>query len=115
MASPDVVTSPISGARGAFVWLELLEEDASLGSMILGDLVTFEEIATRRRFDVVVRRARFTPVLFGDTSALRAIPPELAPLLRAARGRGAIGVSEEVVRQGTELRIRLEEPITLLY
>lgn len=103
VVSPDVVTSPVSGARGAFVRLELVEEGEPVGAVILGDLVRFE--GPSGRFDVVVRRMT-VEVPFAEAVPLAIVPPELVPLLRNVRGRGVLGVREHVVVSGAALRLR---------
>ena len=98
--SPDVVASPFSGARGAFVRLELVEEGEPVGAVILGDLVRFE--GPSGRFDVVVRRMT-VEVPLAEAVPLAIVPPELVPLLRNARG---LGVRECIVVSGAALRLR---------
>lgn len=121
--SPDGVTSPLSGRRGAFVHLEVLELGPDplsadlprvLGERILGDVVTLEfDLGSdlgpgrrRRRVDVVVRRAelRFA-LLRPPPTPLTELPAELASLVGRSRG-GLLAWREHVVRQGDCVRLR---------
>lgn len=99
--SDDVVTSPVTGRRGALVRLELVEEDASLGVVVLGDVVRLA--GESEILHVVVRRARLDFAPAPDLPLAR-IVPELAPLLRASRG-GTLAVREHVIVRGDVLRL----------
>ena len=115
--SPDLVPSPISGERGAFVRLELVEDGKAIGAVILGDLVRFG--GPDGTFDLIVRRTNVVVAPI-DARPLGNMPAELVPLLRMSRGRGALAVREHVVRSGAEVRLRgtlvagqLAGPVTL--
>lgn len=101
------VTSPVSGARGALVHLELVEEDVSLGEIVLGDTV---ELRTEdgARYVVVARRATFGFVGVRRSVPLDRAPAELVPLLVRSRGVGRLFVREHVVRVGDRLRLRAQ-------
>lgn len=102
--SDDVVTSPISGRRGAFVRLELLEDGEPLGAVVLGDVV---RLAGETELHVVVRRARLVVPPVPELPLAR-IVPELAALLRQARG-GKLAVREHVVVRGDEVRLAQDD------
>lgn len=98
------VTSPVTGARGLVVHLELLEGETSLGVIVLGDVI--ELIAEDgARYVVVARRATFGFVNVRRAVALENAPAELVPLLLRSRG-GALVVREHVVREGDRVRLR---------
>lgn len=99
--SDDLVTSPISGVRGAFVRLELLEDGAPRGAIVLGDVLHLAGEGEELR--IVVRRVRIVSPPAPDVPLARFIP-ELAALLHGTRG-GALSVREHVVRCGDELRV----------
>lgn len=99
--SDDVVTSPVSGRKGAFVRLELVEDGEARGAVVLGDIVRLA--GEGRELHVVVRRARIVAPTAPHVPLL-AIVPELAALLRSTRG-GALSVREHVVACGDLLRV----------
>lgn len=118
VASPNDVVSPITGARGACIYVEVFERrdlvrsDELLGTIVFGDLVSFSidlegHEATTTSVDIVVRRAelRFTSPATSP-EVLEAAVPELVPILRTQRGGGVIRYSERRIRCGEELRLR---------
>ena len=124
MRSPNAVTSPFTGQRGAIIHLEILERvvldrqerralsagperDDSLGEIILGELVYLgSEDGPELSF--IARRARFrfrvTPRR--ETSPLATIPEHLLPHLRSRTGAGALFFREHVVQEGDRLRLQ---------
>lgn len=103
--SDDVVTSPVSGRRGAFVRLELVEDGEPLGVVVLGDVVRLG--GEGEALHVVVRRARLVASPVAEQPLAR-IVPELAALLRLSRG-GALAVREHVVAHGDVLRFAQDD------
>jgi hypothetical protein len=103
-AGTTEVRSPVSDARGLVVHLEVLDGDASLGEVILGDAI---EIHTDEgvRHVVMARRATFGFVTPRCTEPLVAAPAELVPLLVRSRG-GPLYVREHVLREGARVRLR---------
>lgn len=100
------VQSPVSGAHGVAVHLELFEGDTSLGSMMLGDAI---ELWTDDgvKYVVMVRRAQLAFVQTRAAQLLESAPPELVPLVVRSRG-GALTVREYVIRAGDRLRLRAQ-------
>jgi hypothetical protein len=112
IVSPNVVTSPVSGRKAAFVHIELVEEQ-SLGAVVVGDVVSLDpELPGVLAIDLVVRRASLHLVsLQGGGTPIDVVPPELTPLLRHATG-GVICVREHLVLQGEKVRLRaVLEPV----
>jgi hypothetical protein len=111
VTSADVVTSPLGGARGAVVQLEVLEGATELvGVVNVGDTLALR-CDDGAALVLVVGRVTlsFDPAF--DPPACVAVPltsvvAELVPTLRRAKGLGAIAVRERVLRQGD--RVRLE-------
>jgi len=98
--------SPVSGARGAFFHVEVLEDEQVIGVVLFGDLVRLAY--ADRVVDVLVRDII---VGFPDTRPPPQplpdpLPPELLPLVLRASGRGVLGFREHVVRDGDRLRLR---------
>jgi len=106
--SDDLVTSPLSGLRGAFVHVTVLEARGAaievIGAITLGDLVRFR-FGDGRAIDVVVRRAT---CVFpeGRTAVLVHMPPEIVAVCARARG-GVLHTREHVVRRGDAIRVRV--------
>lgn len=98
------VTSPVTGARGLVVHLELLEGEASLGAVVLGDAIALRA-DDGSRYVVVARRATFGFVNVERRIPLETAPAELVPLLVRSRG-GELSVREHVVREDDRLRLR---------
>ncbi len=121
VASPNDVVSPITGARGACIRVEVFERrdpsapvrpDELLGTVVLGDLVSVSidlegHEVTTTSVDVVVRRAelRFTSPATSP-EVLEMAAPELVPILRTQRGGGVIFYAERRIRCGEDLRLR---------
>lgn len=119
VTSPNDVVSPITGARGACIRVEVFERrdpsalvrpDELLGAVVLGDLVSVSidlEGHETVSVDVVVRRAelRFTSPATSP-EVLEVAVPELVPILRRQRGGGEICYSERRIRGGDECRLR---------
>jgi hypothetical protein len=101
--APDV-TSPISGASGLVVHLELVEGDTSLGVIVLGDAIELHA-EDGARYVVMARRATFGFVDVRAAIALESAPAELVPLLARSRG-GTVFVREHVFREGHRVRVR---------
>lgn len=125
IVSADSVVSPMSGLRAALVDIEILERirrspGAARGSIEETDTDTFEllgtfvcgDVLTLRDEDddeitIVARRARIDPQLsFRKGTPLTRVPPELAPLLSRATGRGVICYRELLLREGDKLRLK---------
>jgi hypothetical protein len=102
--SQNVVASPLSGARGAFVHVELLEEEALIGQVTFGDIVRFA-IEPEGSLDVLVRRAECMFHSDVPAATLERFVPELAGLLARARG-GQVRYREHVIACGDRVRIR---------
>jgi hypothetical protein len=123
MLSPNGVTSPVTGRRGAIIHLEVLERvlldrqerralrtgperDDSLGEIVIGELVHLGS-DDGPELSFVARRARFR---FRDprreTMPLAAIPEGLLPHLRSRTGMGALFFREHVVKEGDRLRLQ---------
>jgi hypothetical protein len=119
LVSPDDVTSPVSGLRAAFVHLEALErvrahegsgiqeELFSLGTIIIGDLVTLVLEGRATEVELQVRRAQLR-FLSDHTHVLPIAEtiPELVPLLGAAKHGGILCHRERLVLSGDRLRLR---------
>ena len=118
VSSPNVVTSPINGTRAALLRIEVVERlhapdrDAPaeryslLGTTVLGDVVTLVDEAGAE-LSIIAHRAHFpssTPR--APAATLERLPPELAPLLKRATGRGVICYRELPLRQGDEVLVR---------
>jgi hypothetical protein len=110
--SPDDVRSPVSGRSAAFVHVEVVEQlsgvsahEASLGSVIFGDLLTLSiEGEKVLMVDIVVRRATFRPIRPRVGSPLVHIPSELVPVVSRSRG-GTLAHYEHLVMHGNRLRL----------
>jgi hypothetical protein len=98
------VSSPVSGARGLVVHLEVLEGETSLGHVVFGDAIELHA-EDGARYVVLVRRAVLGFVNVRRARTLETAPPELVPLVVRSRG-GALFVREHVVRAGDRLRLR---------
>jgi hypothetical protein len=123
VVSSNDVTSPLSGLKAAFVQLEALElvhrsqndggpsgqgDLFSLGTMIVGDLVTLEIDGIEVAVEVPVRRAELRLVSDGRAGVIpihRAVP-ELVPLLAHAKHGGVLCQREHRVLSGDRLRLR---------
>jgi len=123
MLSPNGVTSPFTGQRGAIIHLEILERvlldrqerralrcgperDDALGEIILGELVHLgSEDGAELSF--IARRARFrfrNPQR--EKIALTTIPTSLVPHLRSRVGNGDLFFREHVVKEGDRVRLQ---------
>jgi hypothetical protein len=144
VVTPNAHTSPISGERGAFFHVDVLEvgplegpaSARSVGEVVFGDLVTLSVlvddppkagVARRSRIDDVEGRAwridlvaRKVALEFADVRPapmpIALVPPELVPIVQRASGLGRLCWREHVVRSGDRLRIRavVESSGTLL-
>ena len=114
VVSPNVVTSPMSGLRAALIELDVREhvadglgdEGTSLGTVVLGDLLT---LRTADGFEVllVARRVQLLFVLLAAQSvALSQMLPEIVPLLTRSKGKGVLGYRENALSEGDEVRLR---------
>lgn len=106
VVSPDVVTSPITGKRGAVVVIDVLESGRPVGTVVLGDTLV---LATDdgRSHTVVARRAHLVFFDRGEApTPLASAPAEIVPLLRAASGQGELGYREHVLVKGSRVRVR---------
>jgi hypothetical protein len=105
--SEDVVASPLTGTRGAFVHIELFEEQGAslsrLGHLTLGDVVRFAFEDAPETVAILIRRAECS--FPAEDTPLGRFVPELAGLLTRARG-GVLRVRERVVARGDRVRIR---------
>ncbi len=123
VASDDAVTSPLTGRRGAVVVVDVFERmppswplgpsaaptrgprvEREVGRAILGDTIVLD--ADGGALVVVARRARFAFVSDGESGLLDRAPAELAFLLAAAKGSGALAWRERVVVRGARLHVR---------
>jgi hypothetical protein len=113
VASPDTVTSPLGGARGAVVRVEVLQDRGPpapyvlLGAVTLGDVLALET-AGGERFQIVIRRATLVLAVAEAPLVPLAlhVPAELVPLLGAASGVGALYAREHVLRCGDAVRLQ---------
>lgn len=105
----DSVRSPLSGVNAALVVVDVVERatplERDVGRVVIGDTLVLR--ADGGELAIVARRARFAFV-GNDTGGapLETIPPEIAGVLGAARGAGALAWREHVVRRGMKLRVR---------
>ena len=129
VASVDHVESPITGARGAVVQIELFEshqlstsqhrelliatsgnfvdapEETLLGVAVLGDSLL---LSAERAAQVSVR-ARACTITFPAATARRRLarlPPDLGPLFRQPEGRGQLWFREVILAHGDRVRLR---------
>lgn len=123
VASPNDVTSQLTGMRAALFLVSLLERRAvyrqggaggneeiadayvELGTIMWGDtLVLRDDDGTE--VTVVARRAfvGFATPHHGGTP-LGKVPPELAPMMSRASGRGVLCFRESPIRQGDRYRL----------
>ena len=119
VASPNVVTSPLTGNTSALLLIELVErmlppdngrtiaESLSLvGAVILGDVLSLAD-ETGAELSVVAHRTQFvssTPR--HHVTSLERVPPELVPLMKRATGRGVICYRELPLRHGDDVLVR---------
>lgn len=122
IVSTNAVVSPFTGLRTGILHIELVERYSrssdsandgaandsyeTLGSMVLGDLVTLRD-EDGAELTLVGRRARIQPAHERrGATPLAGIPAEMAPLLAKSRGRGIICYRELPLGEGD--RVRLE-------
>lgn len=119
LLSPNVVQSPISALRGAFVHVQVVQqrvydpqrellEDKVLGSMVYGDLAELEveSRGKRHRLTLVLRRVGFVFLGDGTTTLVERGLPELMAVYALARVGGALVHHERVFTQGDRFRLR---------
>jgi hypothetical protein len=120
VVSPNAVTSPFTGLRAALFQIDLVERRTSaddeaerrtfdvydaLGSTIVGDTLVVE--ADGALATVVARRAKLVFRTMNEGGApIATVPPEIAPLLARASGRGVLCYREHPIASGDELRLR---------
>ena len=113
VASPDVVTSPMTSRRAALHVVEVFEREGpierSVGSVVVGDTLTLrsdDDVAVT----LVARRTRFVFGLsspsFGAATPLGRFPPELIPVMRKATGRGELSYREHPLVHGSAVLLR---------
>jgi hypothetical protein len=122
IVSPSLLVSPFTGMRTAILFVELLErlpisnahragdlagdQYVLFGRVVLGDMATLRD-EDGDEITIVARRAQVQPAIArGDAAPLVHVPPEIAPLLDRASGRGVLCYRE--LPLGTGDRVRLE-------
>lgn len=123
VASPNALTSSITGMQAALFVVEIVEraglhvptamgatEEVAdhythVASAVFGDTLVLRD-ADGSEVTVVARRARvgFAVPQQGGTPLAR-VPPELVPLVQRASGRGVLCFRESMVRQGDRYRL----------
>ncbi len=109
IGSPDAVTSPLSGACGAVVVIDVVERigplEREVGRVVLGDTLSLHALGGELR--IVARRSSFVFV-GNDTGGapLERAPPEIAFALAGATGAGALAWREHVLRNDARVRVR---------
>lgn len=117
VASGDDHTSPLSGARGALVHVAVVERRAlaradgeavlvydDVGEITIGDVLVLE--ADGVSVTVLARHARLSLAPGAGGAPLERLPPEIAPLVARASGRGVLCWRERVIAHGDSLRLR---------
>jgi hypothetical protein len=119
VVSPDATTSPLTGARCVFAYVELLEhlgtdpqrigsveEEVALGAMVYGGDPFVLRDEHGDEVSLVARRVRVELASALHTrTPLEQVPAELIPFLRRASGRGAVCYRERALREGDKVRL----------
>lgn len=119
------VVSPVSGVRAALFRIEIVERFAdgemgelpdryvTVGSIVLGDILTLRPKGQEAAICVAIRRAMFSfAVPLNGGVPLSRVPAELVGIVRRASGRGSLCVREYPLSHGDEVRLRaLVEPV----
>lgn len=119
------MASPISGVRAALFRIEIVERFGegetgelpdryvTVGSIVLGDMLSLRPKGQDASITLAIRRAQFSFAMpLSGGAPLTRVPSELMGIVKRASGRGSLCVREYPLSHGDEVRLRaFVEPV----